>query len=298
MKEFKDRVAVITGAASGIGRGIADRCAAEGMKVVLADIEDPTLAAAEAEMKKEGATVLSVRTDVSKRSDVEALAQRTLEAFGGVHLLFNNAGVAAGWSPWEATWNDWEWVMGVNLWGVIHGVKIFTPIMLAQDAECHIVNTSSAAGLMVGGGSAPYSVTKHAVVALSESLYLTLQQRNARVGVSVLCPGMVRTNIGETERHRPAELRNPPVTLSPEMQAGLAVFRAALEAGMPPAQVADAVFESIREQRFYIVTHPDWMEAVRLRTDALSRLENPQSPLPVLMKVLAPRAAKDAAASS
>jgi NAD(P)-dependent dehydrogenase (short-subunit alcohol dehydrogenase family) len=286
MKEFKGKVAVITGAASGIGRAIAERCAGEGMKTVLADIDEAGLAKAETELRASGGTVLGVRTDVSKLSDVEMLARKTLDAFGQVHLLFNNAGVAAGGAPWEATWNDWEWVIGVNLWGVIHGVKTFTPLMLAQKTECHIVNTSSAAGLMVGGGSAPYSVTKHAVVALSESLYLTLQQRNSLVKVSVLCPGLVRTDIAATERHRPAELRNEPVALTPELQAGLAAFKAAIEAGMPPPQVAGVVFEAIQNEQFYILTHPDWIEAVRLRTDKLLRMENPQSPVATIMKLI------------
>jgi NAD(P)-dependent dehydrogenase (short-subunit alcohol dehydrogenase family) len=204
MREFKGKVAVITGGASGIGRGIAERCVREGMKVVLADIDEANLAKTETELKTLGGTVLGVRTDVSKRSDVEHLARQAFDAFGQVHLLFNNAGVAAGGAAWEATWNDWEWVIGVNLWGVIHGIKVFTPLMLAQNTECHIINTSSSAGLIAGGSSAPYSVTKHAVVALSESLYLTLQQRNSLVKVSVLCPGLVRTNIINAERNRPA----------------------------------------------------------------------------------------------
>jgi NAD(P)-dependent dehydrogenase (short-subunit alcohol dehydrogenase family) len=259
------------------------------MKVVLADIQEGDLAAAESELTAEGGTALAVRTDVSKRGEVEELARRTLEAFGAVHLLVNNAGVGAGGPPWEATWNDWEWVIGVNLWGVIHGVKAFTPIMLAQNTDCHIVNTSSAAGLAAGGAMAPYAVTKHGVVALSESLYLALQHRKAPIGVSVLCPGLVRTRILEAERHRPAELRNEPVELTPEQQMGLAAFKAALDAGMPPAQVADAVFEAIRNDRFYIVTHPEWMEVVQLRTDKLARLENPESPVPLLMKILNPR---------
>jgi len=289
MKEFKGKVAVITGAASGIGRGMAERCVSEGMKVVLADIEETSLAKAETELKALGGTVHRVRTDVSKRSDVELLARETLDAFGQVHLLVNNAGVAAGGTPWEATWNDWEWVIGVNLWGVIHGVKVFTPLMIAQNVECHIVNTSSAAGLMVGGGTAPYSVTKHAVVALSESLYLTLQQRKSLVKVSVLCPGLVRTNIANAERNRPAELRNEPAMLTPEMQAGLAAFKAALDASMPPLQVADVVFEAIKNEQFYILTHPEWKEAIQLRTDKLLRMENPESPLPIVLKLIKPR---------
>jgi NAD(P)-dependent dehydrogenase (short-subunit alcohol dehydrogenase family) len=286
MKEFKGKVAVITGAASGIGRGLAERCVSEGMKVVLADIDEASLAKAETELKTSGGTVLSVRTDVSKRDDVELLARQALDAFGQAHLLFNNAGVAAGGAPWEATWNDWEWVIGVNLWGVIHGVKVFTPLMLAQNTECHIVNTSSAAGLIVGGGSAPYAVTKHAVVALSESLYLSLQQRNSPVKVSVLCPGLVRTNIANAERNRPAELRNEPVTMTPEMQAGLAAFKAVMEAGMPPLQVADVVFDAIKKEQFYILPHPEWTEVIQLRTDKLLRMENPQSPAATVAKLI------------
>ena len=286
MKEFKRKVAVITGAASGIGRGIAERCVREGMKVVLADIDRVTLRTAETELKTAGGTVLGVRTDVSKRSEVELLARQALDAFGQVDLLFNNAGVAAGGTPWEATWNDWEWVIGVNLWGVIHGVKVFTPLMLSQKTECHIINTSSAAGLIVGGASAPYAVTKHAVVALSESLYLTLQQRNSLIKVSVLCPGLVRTNILNAERHRPAELRNEPVPMTPEMQAGLAAFKAAMETSMPPLQVADVVFDAIRKDQFYILSHPEWTEVIQLRTDKLLRMENPQSAAAAVAKLI------------
>jgi NAD(P)-dependent dehydrogenase (short-subunit alcohol dehydrogenase family) len=286
MTEFKGKVAVITGAASGIGRGIAERCAGEGMKVVLADIDEANLSNAETELKSGGGAVLGVRTDVLKRSDVEELARRARDAFGRVDLLFNNAGVGAGGAPWEATWNDWEWVIGVNLWGVIHGVKVFTPLMLAQNTECHIVNTSSGAGLIAGGASAPYSVTKHAVVALSESLYLSLQQRNSQVKVSVLCPGLVRTNIADSELHRPAELHNEPVAMTPERQAGLAAFKAAIEASMPPFEVADAVFDAIKKQQFYVLPHPEWTEVIRLRTDSLLRMENPQSPTATILKLI------------
>lgn len=286
MKEFAGKVAVITGAASGIGRGIAEWCVGAGVKVVLADVEEARLQAAGADLKAMGGTVLCVRTDVSKRGEVEELARLALEAFGQVHLLFNNAGVGAGGSPWEATWNDWEWVIGVDLWGVIHGVKIFTPLMLAQNVECHIVNTASMAGLMAGGITAPYSVAKHGVVALSESLYLSLEQRKAQVKVSVLCPGLVRTDIGNGERNRPAELRNAPVDLSAEMKAGRAAFEALIAASMPPDRVAEMVFDAIGKEQFYIVTHPEWMEAARLRTDKLLKLENPESAAPVLAKIL------------
>src|SRR5215467_3234740 len=228
MREFKDKVAVITGGASGIGRAIAERCVGAGMKVVLADVDEANLTKTETELKTAGGTVLAVRTDVSKRSDVEMLARQTLDTFGQVHLLFNNAGVTADGAKWDATWNDWEWVIGVNLWGVIHGVKVFTPIMLAQNTDCHIVNTSSMGGLVVGSLFGPYWVTKHAVVALSENLYLTFQQRDSLVKVSVLCPGCVRTNIANAERHRPAELQNEPVEKTPQMQAALNAYKAAV----------------------------------------------------------------------
>ena len=195
MQAFNDKVAVITGAASGIGRAIAERCVQEGMKVVLADVEVEALTQTEADMKTAGATVLAVLTDVAQAADVEALAHKTLDAFGAVHLLCNNAGVGAGTSIWESPIADWEWVMGVNLWGVIHGVRVFVPIMLAQDTACHIVNTASMAGLVSGSGLGVYRVTKHGVVTLSETLYHELVQRGAKVKVSVLCPGYVNTRI-------------------------------------------------------------------------------------------------------
>jgi NAD(P)-dependent dehydrogenase (short-subunit alcohol dehydrogenase family) len=289
MKEFNGKVAVITGAASGIGKSIAERCVREGMKTVLADIDEPNLTKAEGELKGLGGTVLAVKTDVSKRGDVELLARQAIDAFGQVHLLVNNAGIGVGGSPWEATWNDWEWAIGVNLWGVIHGVKVFTPIMLAQNTECHIVNTSSAAGLVVGGGSAPYSVTKHGVVALSESLYLALQQRKSLVKVSVLCPGLVRTNIVNAERNRPAHLRNEPVEMTPEMRVGLESMKAAFEAAMPSDQVADIVLDAVEREQFYILTHPEWTEVIQMRTDNLLRMENPRNPVETVLKLIKPK---------
>lgn len=289
MKDFAGKIAVITGAASGIGRAIAEKCVRLGIKVVLADVDEGPLADAGTEMKSIGGDVLCLTTDVSKRADVESLAQQAFAAFGAVHLLFNNAGVAAGGAPWEATWNDWEWVIGVNLWGVINGVKVFTPLMLAQKTECHIVNTASTAGLTVGSFSAPYAVTKHAVVALSESLYLTLQKQNALVKTSVLCPGLVRTSIGTCECHRPAELHDEPVPLSPEMQAGRAAFEALIASSTPPAEVADAEFEAIRKEQFYIITHPEWLDVIRLRTSKLLAMENPENASAMIVKMLSSR---------
>jgi len=277
MKEFTNKVAVITGAASGIGRGIAMHCAQEGMKVVLADIEEKALARTEEEMKTAGAGVVAVVTDVSKSSDVETLARKTLDAYGAVHLLCNNAGVGGGTSIWESTLADWEWVMGVNLWGVILGVRTFVPIMLEQDTECHIVNTASVAGLISFPGAGIYKVTKHGVVSLSETLYLELMQRKANIHVSVLCPASVKTRIMESERNRPRELQNKPseVALNPEVDGILQAIKQAVEEGMPPNQVADCVFQAIREKRFYILTHPEVKSRVQLRMEDILQERQP-----------------------
>ena len=289
MKEFADKVAVITGAASGIGRALAERSIREGMKVVLADADHATLERTANELKAAGADVLAVRTDVSKREEVEALAHQTIEAFGAVHLLFNNAGVAAGGSPWEATWNDWEWVLGVNLWGVIHGVKVFTPLMLEQQTECRIINTASAAGLVSGSFSSPYAVSKHAVVALSENLYLTLLQRGSLVKASVLCPGVVRTNIHNAESHRPEHLRNPSAESGPDRQAGKAAVEAAFAAAASSEAVADMVFDAIRNDQFYILTDPRWLEVIRMRATSLSTAQNPEDPTAAILRIVRPQ---------
>jgi NAD(P)-dependent dehydrogenase (short-subunit alcohol dehydrogenase family) len=273
VKELAGKVAVITGAASGIGRALAERAAREGMKVVLADIEEDALRQAAEELTATGADVLAVRTDVSRAEDVEALAQRTLEAYGAVHLLCNNAGVSAVPTPvWENTLNDWAWTLGVNLWGVIHGVHTFLPIMLTEDADCHVVNTASIAGLGRGGYIVPYNVSKHGVVVLSEALHLQLAERQARVKVSVLCPGFVRTRICYGARNRPEALRNPGAETESIPQG----LRDAVESGIPPSQVADIVFEAIREERFYILTDPGVKAAVRKRMEDILEDRNPQ----------------------
>jgi len=278
MKSFRDKVAVITGAASGIGRALGDRCAREDMKVVLADIEEKALTQAEAEMKAAGATVRSIVTDVSKLESVENLFQKTIDAFGAVHLLCNNAGIAARVpSIWESTAADWEWALGVNLWSVIHGLRTFVPRMLEQDSEGHIVNTASVVGLMVPPGGATYTVSKHGVVVLSEILYHELRDRNSKIGVSVLCPGFVNTRIIESERNRPDALKNPPdkAVHDAEYESRVKKSSEAVKSGMPPEQLADAVFDAIRNEKFYILTHPEFNEKIRIRTESILAGSNP-----------------------
>lgn len=282
MNEFEGKVAVVTGAASGIGRGIATRCAQEGLKVVLADIEQAALIQTESELKAAGASVLSVVTDVSKASDVESLAKRTLDAFGAVHLLFNNAGVAiTGPDIWEYTVADWAWMMGVNLWGVIHGIRVFVPVMLEQDTECHIVNTASGAGLWSPPGYGVYSVTKHGVVTLSETLHHELAQKGARVKVSVLCPGLVNTNIINAARNRPGAWQNDPrqeAERERKYESLRREARQAMQAAMSPAQVADFVLEAIRGEKFYIFTHPSVKDSVRMRMEDIVQERSPTNP--------------------
>ena len=257
LKDFKDKVAVITGAASGIGRGIANRAVKEGMKVVLADIEAGALSHAEKELKSSGATVLSVLTDVSKAEDIERLAQETIDTFGEVHLLCNNAGTAPYGMTWECSLSDWKWIMDVNLWGVIHGIRTFIPIMLKQDTECHIVNTASLSGLMANEiGQGMYIVTKYGVVGLTEVIAKELSLLKSKIKVHALCPGMVKTRIVDCERNRPAELCDD-ITEQidhPELEPIWEAILGLGEAGELPDKVGDIVFEAIKEDVFYILT--------------------------------------------
>jgi NAD(P)-dependent dehydrogenase (short-subunit alcohol dehydrogenase family) len=280
MKAFQGKVAVVTGAASGIGRALAERCAQEGMKVVLADIEEPALMQTSRDLAAQGAQTLAVPTDVSQAGEVETLARKAFETYSAVHLLFNNAGVGGGKSAWESTLADWEWVLGVNLWGVIHGIHFFVPRMLEQRSEGHIVNTASMAGLTYGPGQSIYKVSKHGVVSLSETLYYELALRGASLKVSVLCPGFVNTHVLDSQRNRPARLQNAPdgKESPPQAEAVRQRIQQALREGMPPQQVADIVFGAIREERFYILTHPTWKGAIQIRMEDILQERNPTLP--------------------
>ncbi len=270
MREFKGKVAVVTGAASGIGRGLADRFAAEGMKVVLADVEQPALDNAAAEMTAAGASVLAVRTDVSKLSDVQALAAAAVEKFGGVHVLCNNAGVGGGGAlSWEMPQADWEWVLGVNLWGVIYGVRTFVPLMLKSGEEGHVVNTASVAGLIAGAGGPAYSVTKSGVVSYSETLFHEFAAvSGGKLHVSVLCPALTNTRIIESGRNKPGGPEPEPAA-GTEERAMLDMIRGIFAGGMPPSEVARQVFEAIQNERFYVLTHPEHNDRIRMRCDAI-----------------------------
>jgi len=280
MKEFKDKVAVITGAASGIGLGIARRAAKEGMKVVVADIEKDALEKTREELKESGTDVISVLADVSKSENIENLAKKTIDAFGEVHLLCNNAGVAAPGPLWESILSDFSWVIGVNLWGVIHGIRTFIPIMLQQDNECHIVNTSSINGILPGDPFiAIYSITKHGIVSLSESLRASFAQNKAKIGISVFCPALVNTRIADSERNRPAEFRGEEYMPSmdrfihnhPKVENFVRGFEKLWEKGSPADQSGDIVFEAIKNNIFYIFTAIGlvWKKGMKSRFDRI-----------------------------
>ncbi|PRX31422.1 short subunit dehydrogenase [Paraburkholderia sp. BL18I3N2] len=286
MFEFAGKVAVITGAASGFGRAFAQKGASLGMKLVLADVNPDALAQTVEALRAEGAEAIGVPTDVASAAQVEALAQAALDAYGRVHLLFNNAGVGSGGFLWESSANDWSWLFGVNVMGVAHGVRVFTPIMLAQNEPAHIVNTASVAGLLSPPAMGIYNASKHAVVSLTETLYHDLQLAQAGqaeagglVGCSLLCPAFVPTGIADAERARPADLRNDRGPTRSQIAAGKQLQRAVQSGKLNAGDVADITFEAIAARRFYIVTHPGIMATVKLRHEDIEQLRNPTDPM-------------------
>jgi NAD(P)-dependent dehydrogenase (short-subunit alcohol dehydrogenase family) len=272
---FEGRVAVVTGAASGIGLALAERFAAEGMKVVMADVETAALDRAADTLRATAAAVLAVRVDVSRAEDVERLAGETYAAFGAAHVVCNNAGVAVLGAVHEHSLADWQWVIGVNLWGVIHGVRAFLPRMLAGGEEGHLVNTASMAGLTTAPFMSVYDVTKHGVVALSESMYKELEATGAPIGVSVVCPGLINTAIMRSSRNRPPELAEEGKA-GPMAQAFGQALADRLVSGYPPSEVADQVLRGIRRKRFYIVpAQPEVRQWATVRAQDIIELRNP-----------------------
>jgi NAD(P)-dependent dehydrogenase (short-subunit alcohol dehydrogenase family) len=275
MQRLEDRVAVVTGAASGIGLALAERFAAEGMKLVMADIETEALERAAAALRTTARAVLPVRVDVARADDVERLARETYAAFGAAHVVCNNAGVAVIGAVHEHSLADWQWVIGVNLWGVIHGVRAFVPRMLAGGDEGHIVNTASMAGLTTAPFMSVYDVTKHGVVALSESMYKEFEATGAPIGVSVVCPGLINTSIMRSSRNRPPELADEGKA-GPAAQAFGQSLGDRLAGGYPPSEVAEQVLGGIREKRFYVVpAQPEVRQGATLRAQDIIELRNP-----------------------
>ena len=284
MRDFAGKVAVITGAGSGFGREFARLLAKQGGKLVLADIEQATVDAVRDELVAQGAEVLAQRADVSKAADIEALAAATMQRFGAVHLLFNNAGVGSGGLLWENSVRDWEWVLGVNLWGVIHGVRVFVPLMLQcaqRDPEYrgHIVNTSSVAGLLSPPGMGVYNVSKHGVVTLSETLYHDLRLVAAPIGVSVLCPAFVPTGIADSHRNRPKELLNETAATPSQMATQAIVGKAVASGKITATEVAEQTLQAIVDDRFYVITHANILPSVKTRGEDILLQRNPSDPM-------------------
>jgi NAD(P)-dependent dehydrogenase (short-subunit alcohol dehydrogenase family) len=278
MREFRGRVAVVTGAASGIGLATAERLAQEGMRLVLADVEEPALRKAVDALAGRGAEVLAVATDVTQPASVDALAQRAWERFGAVHVVFNNAGVEVTGALWETPLEDLRWVVDVNLWGVIHGIRSFVPRMLEHRSEGHVVSTASMAGLTSAPFLDIYCITKHGVVTLMESLYKELVILGSPLRASVVCPGLIKTRIMESARNRPGDARRDPPT--PATAPGAVMMENALrqgvESGWSPAVVAQAIFEGIRDERFYVIpSQPEVKANLYQRLDEVRDERNP-----------------------
>jgi NAD(P)-dependent dehydrogenase (short-subunit alcohol dehydrogenase family) len=266
VKDLANRVAWITGAASGIGLALAQRLAAEQMKLVLVDIEEGPLRDAEASLRAAGATTLALTADVGNAASMESATKRALDQFGVIHLIVNNAGVGGGGGPmWQLTEADWKWALDVNLWGVLHAIRLLVPPLLASGEEGHVLNTASIAGLTSTPFMGPYTASKHAVVAVSECLSKELELANAAVGVSVLCPGFVKTKIASSHRNRPSELAATGSVASDDGKKFAAVLDQLVSAGVPAETIANACVDAIRAPRFYVLTHPEMKPQVEHR---------------------------------
>ena len=274
MDDLRGKVAVITGGASGIGRALAERFAAEGMKIVIADIDEVAMRAVEVQLAEGGTEVLTQVCDTSLEAEVQALADAAMSRFGGAHVLCNNAGVIGKGDAWRSPIAVWDWVIGINLYGVIHGVRAFLPIMEDQ-GEGHIVNTASMAGLVALPGAAPYNVTKTGVVALSEGLYLELKATGSPVRVSALCPGFVKTNLAKGQKWTERLGSEPGAAQTPMAQMMDAVLAQGVEEGIEATDVADQVVDAIRTERFWILTHPEMRQVPVERMQRAADQANP-----------------------
>jgi NAD(P)-dependent dehydrogenase (short-subunit alcohol dehydrogenase family) len=280
VQDLNGKVVVVTGGASGIGNALARRFASEGARIVIGDIEVNALEHAVADLRASGAQAEGIVTDVTDPAQMQALGDAAVERFGGVHVFCNNAGVGGGGLSWEMPLSTWEWVIGVNMWGVIHGVRTFVPLLM-QQTEAHIVNTASVAGLVAAPFMGPYNASKHAVVAISETLHHELAMVAPHVKVSVLCPGWVNTKIAESGRNRPEHLQEGTAAEGD----GAALLRGLIEKGMPPEDVAGKVRDAMREERFWVLTHDEegdfWVDGVNARLRSLGTRTNPQLGLPL-----------------
>jgi NAD(P)-dependent dehydrogenase (short-subunit alcohol dehydrogenase family) len=282
--DFKGKTAVLTGAGSGFGLECARIGAALGMNLVLVDVQQDALDAATTELQAAGAQVLARKVDVAKAAEMDALAEAVFARFGAPHLVFNNAGVGTGGLIWESSVKDWEWVMGVNVWGVVHGVRLFTPMMLAAAAadlayQGHIVNTASMAGLVNPPNMGVYNVTKHAVVSLSETLYQDLALVTEQISASVLCPFFVATGISKSERNRPGSLSDDAAAMSKSQLIGRAMTDKAVGSGkVTAAIVAQKVFDAVAQNQFYIYSHPKALGSVQTRLEDVVQARNPTDP--------------------
>ncbi|MEN8184270.1 MAG: SDR family NAD(P)-dependent oxidoreductase [Myxococcota bacterium] len=282
MQEFAGRVAVVTGAASGIGFALASRLGQEGMKVVLADVEMAALEGAARELEGRGIECRAVSTDVTRADDVARLAETTVDAFGAVHVVCNNAGVfGAGGPSWEVPLEDYEWVLSVNLWGVIHGIRSFVPLLLAHGEGGHLVNTASMAAVTSLPFTGAYVLSKHAVLALTESLHHELAARGSKVGVSALCPEGVATRIDRADRNRPQHLKPPEDAKSPEAELVRTAIAETVRDGTPPDEIAERTLQAIREGRFYVLSEDAWRRSAETRLEDIRLGRNPTLAPPV-----------------